>query len=66
MGCVGGRARALAMLDSICAEERVQEAIGGAIRTEAIENPLRFLKTILMPLFPSELKVKMGETGAIK
>jgi hypothetical protein len=64
-GCVGGRAKALAMLDAIVGEEEVQTAIGAAIRTEALENPLRFFKQILMPLFPSEIKMKVGEEGPV-
>ena len=64
-GSVGGRAKALALLDSIVAEDDVQNAIGTAIRKEAMEHPIRFFKTIVIPLLPQNIKVAMAEEGAV-
>jgi hypothetical protein len=64
-GCVGGRARALLLLDKILAEDEVQERMGSALREAVMEDPMKFFRQIIMPLLPQEVKMKLGEEGAI-
>ena len=64
-GTVGGRAKALILLDKIIGEEEVQERMGQAIREAVMENPMRFFRQIIMPLLPTEVKMKLGEEGAV-
>jgi len=64
-GTVGGRAKALALLDKIIGESDVQERIGQAIREAVMADPMRFFRQIIMPLLPTEVKMKLGEEGAI-
>ena len=65
VGSLGGRANALKWLDAIINEREVKEAIQAAIRKEALEHSLRFFKQIIMPLLPQDVKVKLGEEGAM-
>ena len=64
-GRVGGRARALQLLDKILAEDEVQERIGSALREAIMNDPVKFFRQIIMPLLPQEVKMKLGEEGAI-
>lgn len=64
-GSIGGRAKALILLDKIIAEEEVQERIGDAIREAVMADPMKFFRQIIMPLLPTEVKMKLVEEGAI-
>ena len=64
-GTVGGRAKALLLLDKIIGEEEVQERMGQAIREAVTSDPMKFFRQIIMPLLPTEVKMKLGEEGAI-
>ncbi|HMP78654.1 MAG TPA: hypothetical protein PKD54_04330 [Pirellulaceae bacterium] len=64
-GRVGGRAKALLMLDRILSEEKVQARIGDALREAVMADPMKFFRQIIMPLLPTEVKMKLGEEGAI-
>ena len=65
-GRVGGRAKALLLLDRILSEEKVQARIGQALREAVMEDPMKFFRQIIMPLLPQEIKMKLGEEGAIQ
>lgn len=64
-GAVGGRAKALQLLDRILGEDRVQAAMAKAVRKAVMEDPMRFFRQIIMPLLPQDVKVKLGEEGAM-
>lgn len=59
-GRVGGRAAALQWIDSITKEANCAKAIKDALRKEALTRPLRYFKTILMPLVPKEMLLRIG------
>jgi hypothetical protein len=65
-GSVGGRARALILLDSILAEDEFQRLIGDGIRDAIRKNPMRFFRQIIMPLLPHDIRLRLGEEGAIR
>lgn len=64
-GRLGGRALALRTLDSVMAREKNQENLANALQAHFDEDPVRFFKQIIMPLLPQEVKMKLGEEGAI-
>ena len=65
-GSVGGRARALMLLDSILAEEENQKLIGDALRASIQKNPMQFFRQIIMPLLPRDLTLKFTEGGVVQ
>jgi hypothetical protein len=65
-GRLGGRAMALKLLDKIIARDDVQARIGAAMLEEVMANPMRFFRTIIMPLLPQDVKINLGEDGAIQ
>ena len=64
-GRLGGRALALRLLDEILAEDEVQEHMADALRAAVMKDPLKFFKQIVMPLIPTEVKMKIAEEGPI-
>ena len=64
-GAVGGRAKALQLLDRILGEDRVQSAMAKAMREAVLSDPMKFFRQIIMPLLPQDVKVKLGEEGAM-
>ena len=59
-GSVSGRAAALKTLDSMLGDERNQENLRHALQASFDNDPVRFFKQIIMPLLPTEVKMKLG------
>ena len=55
---------ALRTLDRMLAKERNQENLANALQAHFDTDPVRFFKTLIMPLLPQDLKVHAtAETG---
>ncbi len=65
-GRVGGRAMALQTLDAMLGEERNQENLRHALQANFDNDPVKFFKQIIMPLLPTEVKLKLGEEGGAR
>ena len=65
-GSIGGRAHALMILDSVMAEEHNKAKLRAAIQAEFDKEPMRFFRQIIMPLLPQDVRLRMGEEGAIQ
>ena len=65
-GSVGGRMLALRSLDKLLSRRKNQEALIAALEAELAENPVRFFKTIVMPLLPTSAKVSVAPTGLVQ
>jgi len=65
-GSYGGRIKALAALDKVVAKKTNRRALEIAIQTEFNKDPMRFFKTIIMPLVPKESKLEVDKTSAIQ
>lgn len=65
-GKLGGRALALRTLDRVMAQERNQENLANALQAEFENDPVRFFKTIIMPLLPQDVKVRLSEEGGFR
>ena len=64
-GTVGGRAKTLMLLDRILGEDRIQREMERSLREAILEDPVKFFRTIVMPLLPQDVKIRMAEEGAI-
>jgi len=53
-GSVGGRMRALHLLDEIVAEDTCQDALRTAMRDELLADPAKFFLRFIVPLIPRE------------
>ena len=65
-GSSGGRVQALAALDVMLAKKKNQRALVKALESELLGDPVRFFKTIIMPLLPREAKLSFDHDGAIR
>jgi hypothetical protein len=65
-GSCGGRVQALAALDVMLGKKKNQRALVKALETELLGNPVRFFKTIIMPLLPREAKLSFDHDGVIR
>ena len=65
-GSCGGRARALAVLDKLLGKKRSEAALMKALEQEFEKDPVRFFKTIVMPLLPKESKLNIDRDGVIE
>ena len=65
-GSYGGRIQALAALDKVLAKKKNQSALLRALEQEFEKDPIRFFKTIIMPLLPKESKLKLDQDGVIQ
>ena len=65
-GSYGGRIQALAGLDKLLAKKKNQRALIGALEAELQANPVRFFKTVIMPLLPRETKLAFDHDGVIQ
>lgn len=61
-GSVGGRARALMILDSMLAEEANLTKLRDALQVNFDKNPVHFFRQIIMPLVPHEAVLKMVDS----
>lgn len=64
-GRIGGRAAALATLDAIMADPKIQTRLGDEFKVLFDEDPIKFFKTILMPLMPQEMKAEIKSAGGV-
>ena len=62
-GTCGGRARALVILDKMLGKKRSEAALMKALEQEFEKDPVRFFKTIVMPLLPKESKLNVDRDG---
>jgi hypothetical protein len=65
-GSVGGRTLALASLDKMLARRKNQRALIAALENELQGNPVRFFRTVIMPLLPREAKLSFDHDGVIQ
>jgi hypothetical protein len=65
-GSYGGRIQALASLDRMLAKKKRQSALMRGLEDEFVKDPVRFFKTIIMPLLPKESKLKFDHDGIIQ
>jgi hypothetical protein len=59
-GALGGRARALVELDKMLGQKENAELLAEKLEADFREDPVRFFKTVVMPLLPKESKVDVG------
>ena len=64
-GSYGGRIQALAVLDRLMAGKKKQYALRLAMGQEFDRDPMKFFKTVIMPLLPKESKVAMDHDGIV-
>ena len=65
-GSYGGRIMALASLDKLMARRKNQNALIRALEKDLHANPVRFFKTVIMPLLPRESKLSFDHDGVIQ
>ena len=65
-GSHGGRIQALAGLDRLLARKKNQKALVRALEGELQKDPVRFFKTVIMPLLPKESKVALESSGIVE
>jgi hypothetical protein len=65
-GSYGGRIMALASLDTLLAKKKNQKALMAALEQDLLEDPVRFFKTVIMPLLPREAKLSFDHDGVIQ
>ena len=65
-GSYGGRIQALAALDRMLGKKKNQTVLVKALEQEFVSNPVRFFKTIIMPLLPRESKLKLDQDGVVQ
>ncbi len=65
-GSCGGRAKALQILDAMLSKDDIQEELGKALEVTFRKNPVRFFRQIIMPLLPTETKLRLDAEGIIQ
>ena len=65
-GSFGGRMLALASLDKLLARKKNQKALILALEKELQANPVRFFRTVIMPLLPKESKLSFDQDGIVE
>lgn len=65
-GSCGGRILALASLDTLLARKKNQKALMAALEKDLLRDPVRFFKTVIMPLLPREAKLSFDHDGVIQ
>lgn len=65
-GAGGGRTLALANLDKMLARPRNQALLIRALEREFKKDPVRFFRTMIMPLLPKEARLELGHEGVIQ
>lgn len=65
-GSYGGRIQALASLDKLLARKKNQRALILALEKDLQANPVRFFRTVIMPLLPRESKLSFDYDGVIQ
>jgi len=57
---------ALASLDTLLAKKKNQKALMAALEKDLLKDPVRFFKTVIMPLLPREAKLSFDHDGVIQ
>jgi len=65
-GSYGGRIQALAALDRMLGKKKNQTVLVKALEKEFLANPVRFFKTVIMPLLPRESKLRFDHDGVVQ
>jgi len=65
-GSYGGRIQALAALDRMLGKKKNQTALVKALEADFTADPVRFFKTVVMPLLPRESKLKFDHDGVVQ
>ena len=65
-GSYGGRIQALAGLDKLLARKKNQQALIAALEKDLQKDPVRFFKTVVMPLLPKESKIAFDHDGIVE
>lgn len=65
-GSFGGRIQALAGLDKLLGKNKNQRALIAALEKDLQKDPVRFFKTVIMPLLPRESKLSFDHDGVIQ
>ena len=65
-GSYGGRIQALAGLDKLLARKKNQKALIAALEADLQKDPVRFFKTVIMPLLPKESKLSLDNDGIVE
>jgi hypothetical protein len=61
-----GRIQVLAMLDRLVAEKKSQASLKAALAEELHTNPLRFFRTVIMPLLPRDASLSIDRGGVVQ
>jgi len=62
-GTCGGRVQALAELDRMLARSSNKRLLSEVLQKEFRADPLKFFKTVIIPLLPRESKLAMDHDG---
>ncbi len=62
----GGRMQALLVLDKMLARRKTQTTLMRALDDEFKKNPVKFFRTIVMPLLPKEAKLTLDADGVME
>ena len=65
-GTCGGRVQALAELDRMLARSSNKRLLSEVLQKEFRADPLKFFKTVIIPLLPRESKLAMDHDGIIE
>ena len=65
-GSCGGRIAALASLDQLLIKKKNQKALLEALEQDLLRDPVRFFKTVIMPLLPKESKLSFDQDGIVE
>ena len=65
-GSYGGRIQALASLDKILAKKKNLVSLEKALEVDFQKDPVRFFKSVIMPLLPKESKLALDQSGVIR
>ena len=65
-GSYGGRIQALAALDRMLGKKKNQSMLVKALEQEFQADPVRFFKTVVMPLLPRESKLRFDHDGVVQ
>jgi hypothetical protein len=57
---------ALTSLDRLLAKKKNQRALLEALEQELLKDPVRFFKTVIMPLLPRESKLSFDQDGIVE
>jgi len=57
---------ALASLDTLLGKKKNQKALMAALEKDLLRDPVRFFKTVIMPLLPREAKLSFDHDGVIQ